>query len=85
MKNNFQFVQTAQEFLLPKMKQKYVLWFCCDGGIFNKNSTDEDDDSLKALTEMYDDLNIQQLDRDDPKIKQVRDFIIKFLSATERD
>ncbi|XP_070496668.1 anoctamin-10 isoform X4 [Chironomus tepperi] len=64
-----QFVQNAQEFLLPKLKQKYVLWFCCDGGIFNKHNDDNEIDT-KRLTEVYDDLNIQQLDDDDPRIKQ---------------
>jgi hypothetical protein len=70
IKHHFQFVQNAQEFLLPKLKQKYVLWFCCDGGIFNKNNDENEIDS-KTLTEVYDELNIQQLDDDDPRIKQV--------------
>lgn len=48
-----------------------MLWFCCDGGIFNKHNDDNDFDTKRLLTEVYDDLNIQQLDDDDPRIKQV--------------
>lgn len=51
------------------MKQKYYLWFCCDGGIFHKN---DEDDEKKANLGAYDDLNILELERDDPKINQVR-------------
>lgn len=65
-----QFVQNAQEFLLPKLKQKYVLWFCCDGGLFNKHRP-EDENEAKGLASLYDDLNLQEIDQDDPRIKQV--------------
>lgn len=63
-------MQNAQEFLLPKLKQKYVLWFCCDGGYFNKHSDDEEND-IKSMTSVYDEVNIRQLDDDDLRIKQV--------------
>jgi len=53
-----------------------VLWFCCDGGIFNKHNDDNEID-IKRLTEVYDELNIQQLDDDDPRIKQVSKILMK--------
>lgn len=63
----FQFIQSAQEFLLPKLKQKYYLWCCGDD-----NRKNDDDDSMT----LYDDLNLQELDGDHPKIKQVSwDFV----------
>jgi hypothetical protein len=67
----FQFVQNAQEFLLPKLKQKYILWFCCDGGLFNKQRTVDDDDEAKSFASMYEDLNLSELEHDDLRMKQV--------------
>jgi hypothetical protein len=81
-------VQNAQEFLLPKLKQKYVLWFCCDGGYFNKHSEEEEREA-KGANDIYEELNIRQLDEDDPRIKQVscasnsNDIFNAFLSSTE--
>jgi hypothetical protein len=73
-----QFIQSAQEFLLPKLKQKYFLWFCCDGGIFHKTDEIVDNDSIAS---MYEDLNIQELSEDDPRINQVRRiFMVKLKS-----
>lgn len=66
-----QFIQSAQEFLLPKLRQKYYLWFCCDGGIFHKSNDDNESDN-KSLASLYEDLNIQELDEGDPRINQVR-------------
>lgn len=65
-----QFIQSAQEFLLPKLRQKYYLWFCCDGGIFHKSNDDESVN--KSLASLYEDLNIQELEEGDPRINQVR-------------
>lgn len=67
-----QFVQSAQEFLLPKLKQKYWLWFCCDGGIFNKRA--DDTKNRESITSLHDDLNIQELPSDDRRINQVSAF-----------
>lgn len=53
------------------MKQKYVLWFCCDGGLFNKNRADDEHEVKSSLSSLYEDLNLQELDHGDPKIKQV--------------
>ena len=68
---SLQFVQNAQEFLLPKLKQKYVLWFCCDGGLFNKNHADDEHEVKSSLSSLYEDLNLKELYHADPKIKQV--------------
>lgn len=70
-----QFIQSAQEFLLPKMKQKYYLWFCCNGGMFHKNN---EGDEKKTNLGAYDDLNILELDEGDPRINQVRGRDKKF-------
>lgn len=72
-----QFIQNAQEFLLPKLRQKYTLWFCCDGGLFNKHQ-DGDAEDVSSLVSLYEDLNIQQLNEDDPRINQVRKTISSF-------
>lgn len=54
---------------MPKLKQKYFLWFCCDGGMFHKNNDDNE-----SLASLYEDLNIQELEEGDPKINQVRNI-----------
>lgn len=61
-----QFVQSAQEFLLPKLKQKYWLWFCCDGGIFSA-----DEQKKRDNIPSHEDLNLQELPSDDRRINQV--------------
>lgn len=67
-----QFVQNAQEFLLPKFKQKYVLWFHTDGGLFNKKRGNGE------LDDQYEDLNLQELDGDDPRINQVIEIFLSY-------
>lgn len=47
-----------------------MLWFCCDGGLFTKSRAD-DEHEVNSLSSLYEDLNLQELDRDDAKIKQV--------------
>lgn len=49
-----------------------MLWFCCDGGLFNKHTDDEETDSIVSL---YEDLNIMDLDADDTRLLQVN-FIL---------
>ncbi|KAG5674939.1 hypothetical protein PVAND_004883 [Polypedilum vanderplanki] len=63
-----QFVQNAQEFLVPKFKQKYILWFCC-GDVYKQLENDDKNDT-KSIQSNYDDLNILQLEENDPRIKQ---------------
>ena len=46
-----------------------MLWFCCDGGLFNKHTDDEETDSIVSL---YEDLNIMDLDVDDSRLLQVK-------------
>lgn len=48
-----------------------MLWFCCDGGLFNKNRADDEHEVKSSLSSLYEDLNLQELDHGDPKIKQV--------------
>ncbi|CAO1368109.1 unnamed protein product [Diamesa tonsa] len=69
-----QFIQNAQEFIIPKLKQKYMLWFCCDGGLFNKHTDDEETDSIVSL---YEDLNIMDLDADDTRLLQSKKESVK--------
>jgi len=80
---SLQFVQQAIEFLLPKLRQKYTLWFCCDG-YYNKQQQQQGNDSSgggggdsnekkddDGSASLYDDLNIQELEAGDPRINQV--------------
>lgn len=59
---------------MPKLRQKYFLWFCCDGGIFHKSNANDDNDiqNHNNLASLYEDLNIQELDEEDPRTNQVR-------------
>jgi hypothetical protein len=76
-----QFIQNAQEFLLPKLRQKYTLLFCCDGGLFNKHH-DVDVEDTSSLVSLYEDLNIQQLDENDPRINQVKRNFFTLISLS---
>ena len=49
-------------------------WWCCDGN--NQKSTKDKSDT-ESLVSLYEDLNIYDLEADDPSIKQVcSSFII---------
>jgi hypothetical protein len=48
------------------MKQKYVLWLCCDPKTLKPELIE-----TSSLIHNYDDLNIKNLEIDDPKIRQV--------------
>ena len=50
-----------------------MLWFCCDGGLFNKHSDDEETESIVSL---YEDLNLMDLDADDTRLLQVKHYFI---------
>lgn len=45
-----------------------MLWFCCDGGLFNKHTDDDETESIVAL---YENLQITDLDADDTRLLQV--------------
>ncbi|CRL00765.1 CLUMA_CG014020, isoform A [Clunio marinus] len=62
-----QFVQSAQEFLIPKLKQKYYLWCEYRKGEDANAKKKRDNESFESV---FEDLNIQELGADDSRIYQ---------------
>lgn len=67
-----QFVQNIQEFLLPKLRQKFNLWMCCGSG---DASADANDEKTEISMTNFDDLHIEEMSETDPRIKQVELFL----------
>lgn len=65
-----QFIQNIQEFLIPKLRQKFNLWMCCGDG-----EKSEEQNSIALAN--FDDLHIEEMSENDPRIKQVG-FLLAF-------